>query len=858
MQRPELDSTAQTADAHYAKATKAELSRQFNQAFQYYVKSAELYLHLSGLEGVKEKDKATWKGNAQKALDRAEKIKSFSEKANARVKGVGSERKPLDGESAEVRLTPVAVNHFAPHELYRVLKKGAQVNDLVFPPWDESSPANVQEGELFTDPDGQPKLSPEQTTVSAVWRRPNVPACDCKEVRILPEDILQHVVTDCSVCASISVCLEHSRRFGTHIAETPLHHYCESPETCKPVCVDHRGRLDFKFIFNGAWRRVVIDDQLPYDPQKGTLMCMSVLAETPSWSTLWPSLLEKAYMKLMGGYDFPGSNSCIDLHAIAGWIPEHIETRRPDFERERTWERLLNGFTAGRCMVTLGTGPRPISLDERLKLLPSHSYAVTDVSEGEDGRTVTILDSWVTPGTESSERLKSPTLSWDDALNMFDGIYISWDPAMFKNSLTFHGMWKRNDPEDGEPFADYHSVTQVLKRSSYAVSKHLNMIFTNESPNDEEVWILLTRHTPDTRRNQDFIALRVQVEDESHTSTTLAQQATRSKETYTNSTHILVRTRLSSTEHSGIFSILASYDGDSSEVGFTVSAYAPKDVDIRWDETVAAPPYTKNMPGAITKKTAGGNCTHRSFMVNPQYHLRILPPPKGAKAGAKAQTCVSVQAGKDMPMNVAIVWGQGKRVTELSEQDTIASSGAYTYGSARVSKDMAPGDSTIVVSAFDPQYLGPFTLKVECTFPFDLVSIPPEGAMMYDKEIIGSWERDSAGGNPSCSTYTKNPRYEVDVPVQTKCIIRLQLTHPSQSERLNVTLFSASPSGKLTQHVATSGPYSDALAGVVIPQTTLSPGRYWVVPSTYKAGVEAEFRLVCYFSSKGVEVGEKR
>ena len=38
---------------------------------------------------------------------------------------------------------------------------------------------------------------------------------------IRARDIVQHTVTDCSVCASVSVCLEHSRRFKCMVSLSP-------------------------------------------------------------------------------------------------------------------------------------------------------------------------------------------------------------------------------------------------------------------------------------------------------------------------------------------------------------------------------------------------------------------------------------------------------------------------------------------------------------------------------------------------------------------------------------------------------------------------------------------------------------
>jgi calpain-7 len=134
-------------------------------------------------------------------------------------------------------------------------------------------------------------------------------------------DLVQDITTDCSVvaslCAGTSRALKgHGRLFASII-------YPYDKTNLRPR-VSRNGKYIFRLHFNGCYRKVVIDDRLPTSNSPRSLH----VVDRNNPKLFWPALLEKAYLKVRGGYDFPGSNSGTDLWVLTGWIPEQVFLQR--------------------------------------------------------------------------------------------------------------------------------------------------------------------------------------------------------------------------------------------------------------------------------------------------------------------------------------------------------------------------------------------------------------------------------------------------------------------------------------------------------------------------------------------------
>ncbi|XP_065731824.1 calpain-7 isoform X4 [Phocoena phocoena] len=413
---------------------------------------------------------------ARQALDRAEALSEPLTKPSCKIKATNIKPKP-----PPVRAHfPLGTNPFLERpqpfispqscdaqgqrytaEEIEVLRTTSKINGMEYVPF-----MNIDLRERFAYPMpfcdrcGKLPLSPKQKATFSKWVRPEDLTNNPTMIYTVSSfSIKQTIVSDCSFVASLAISAAYERRFNKKLITSIIYPQNKDGEPEYNPC----GKYMVKLHLNGVPRKVIIDDQLPVD-HKGELLC----SYSNNKSELWVSLIEKAYMKVMGGYDFPGSNSNIDLHALTGWIPERIAMHSDSqtFSKDNSFRMLYQRFHKGDVLITASTGVMTEAEGERWGLVPTHAYAVLDIREFKGLRFIQLKNPWSHlrwKGRYSENDVKNWTpelqkclnfdprtaqkidngifwISWDDLCQYYDVIYLSWNPGLFKESTCIHRM----------------------------------------------------------------------------------------------------------------------------------------------------------------------------------------------------------------------------------------------------------------------------------------------------------------------------------------------------------------------------------------------------------------------------------
>ena len=429
---------------------------------------------------------------------------SASASAPAAPRGGGGTGRPLTAEELDV------------------LRRTSVIQGKTYVPWVDSDRTSGFGGapRSFVDPDGPLALSPSQQRHFKGWTRPGVlfkDPCMLRGARPSAFSVTQDLVGTCSFLSSLCAAAQFERRTGIRLISASVY---PQDASGRPV-LSPSGRYVVRLHLNGAWRRVVVDDLLPAATD-GSLLCSHSSVE----GELWVSVLEKAFLKVVGSYAFAGSTSSKDLHVLTGWLPETLKVGGKDFDPERSWERILGGFSANDVLVTAGTGPMPEGEEERLGLVSSHAYAVLDVRQvprstapavgpaGAGGplRLLQVKNPWgrrrfqgslaYSRGDVWTPRLRAALgvseaegsagrddgvfwCTWEEALQCFSSVYLSWRPVLLPHRQRLHGQWLKSWPG---PVKDNHSFMMC--------PQYRLVVGGGEAaaPCGAVVWILVSRH----------------------------------------------------------------------------------------------------------------------------------------------------------------------------------------------------------------------------------------------------------------------------------------------------------------------------------------------------------------------------
>nr|XP_044991974.1 calpain-7 isoform X3 [Jaculus jaculus] len=649
-------------------------------AIELYTEAVDLCLKTSSETGDKTLQNKL-KQLARQALDRAEALSEPLTKPVCKVKSTNIKAKtppvrthfPLSSnpflEKPQPFISPQSCDAHGPRytaEEIEVLRTTSKINGIEYVPF-----MSVDLRERFAYPMpfcdrlGKLPLSPKQKTTFSKWVRPEDLTSNPTMIYTVSSfSIKQTIVSDCSFVASLAISAAYERRFNKKLITSIIYPQNKDGEPEYNPC----GKYMVKLHLNGV-------------PRKN-----------------------------------------IDLHALTGWIPERIAMHSDSqtFSKDNSFRMLYQRFHKGDVLITASTGTMTEAEGEKWGLVPTHAYAVLDIREFKGLRFIQLKNPWSHlrwKGRYSENDIKNWTpelqkylnfdprtaqkidngifwISWDDLCQYYDVVYLSWNPALFKESTCIHSTW---DAKQG-PVKD-----------AYSLANNPQYKLEVQCPQGgAAVWVLLSRHITDKddfANNREFITMVVYKTD--------------GKKVYypadpppyidgirINSPHYLTKIKLT-TPGTHTFTLVVSQYEKQNTIHYTVRVYSA----CSFTFSKIPSPYTlsKRINGKWSGQSAGG-CgnfqeTHKN---NPIYQFHIdKTGPLLIELRGPRQYSVGFEV-----VTVSMMGDSGPHGFQRK------SSGDYRCGFCYLELENIPaGIFNIIPSTFLPKQEGPFFLDFNSTIP---------------------------------------------------------------------------------------------------------------------------------------------
>jgi hypothetical protein len=677
-------SAVEQAKLHSYNASLASLDGDLEKALDELIIASELYVKAISNAAVDKPARQKLMELFDETAEEAERIKvrqraqGSSDRCETRSEslsraGVGSYVRP----EMQVHEHRFRMSRAIPRKEQVILLQSSQLSEATCPIWnDDHVERALQCSEVFTLPSSWPtqvfaKHKCIEKRLADIIEHAGLDSTDC----ILYPTLRQNVWNDCSFVCALIVADQWSNRFRTRLLTNRLY-----PQNAQGHCTPStHGKHMAKWWLHGSERQIVVDDRLPV-PNQGQIQDLLVFSQAHK-DIVWPALLEKLYYSVKGK-KFAGSSSANDLYMMAGWIPEEIFLHAPGINLEKQWQSLEDAWKRGQVLVTTGSCQMSEAEQNDHRLASDHNYAVVGMQSNAEGeRTLTMQDPW--GGARQRENGSIFEITCDKARLLFNALYLSWDPKLWKYRELRHVRYEL-DASFAKPICLYLCP---------------QMLIMNELDRAVDVVVVVSKHSQDASGHTSIAlydngGMRQFIDQNCIACTDhLASIDITMRYTLPTKAQITLVILQTQTSQSTAYTVAVHHNEDTPAIHLN-------DVQDRH----LRPADLHVHDGAWTVATAGGNANHLTFVKNPHFVVTVAEPCD--------LTCALEAASElNVQLDLVLLKSGQTRVANPHSNNRVATSKSYQRMSTSMSASaIQPGQYAIICSTWQPGELGEFRL----------------------------------------------------------------------------------------------------------------------------------------------------